>query len=121
LPKRMTAERPLYMQIKEEVEDMILDGRLREEEQIPSTTDMVHFYKLNHITIAKGVNRLVEEGVLYKQRGIGVFVAKGAKERLFTKRKASFKKDYIEPLLEEAKRLGIKKDTIKDMLAEGEE
>lgn len=97
--------KPIYMQIKERIEEQIVSNQLKEEDQIPSTTQFVNFYKINHLTVAKGIHLLVEDGTIYKKRGVGMFVAKGAKQRLLQRRKASFVDQYIEPLLKEADNL----------------
>lgn len=99
--------KPIYLQIKERIEEQIVSDHLKEEEQIPSTTQFVNFYKINHLTVSKGIHLLVEDGTIYKKRGVGMFVAKGAKERLLFRRKESFVAQYIEPLLKEADHLGM--------------
>ena len=79
--------KPIYLQIREKIEDQILNDQLKEGDQAPSTNQLVHFYKVNHATVSKGVNQLVEEGILFKKRGIGMFVAEGARERVIKKEK----------------------------------
>ena len=105
-------EKPIYVQIREKIEDQIVNDQLHEGEQAPSTNQLAAFYKINHITVSKGVNRLVEEGILYKKRGIGMFVAEGAKEKLISKRKAAFKDVVIVELVLEAEKLGISESEI---------
>lgn len=63
-------KKPIFLQIKELIEDQIVNDQLKEHEQIPSTTQLVQFYKINHLTIAKGINLLVDAGILYKKRGL---------------------------------------------------
>ncbi|WOO34871.1 GntR family transcriptional regulator [Anaerocolumna sp. AGMB13020] len=108
--------KPIFIQIREKIEDQIVNNQLKEEEQAPSTNQLVSFYKINHATVAKGVNQLVEEGILYKKRGIGMFVAAGAKEKLMNKRKEVFVDDYIVPLVQEALKLGISEGEITEMI-----
>ncbi|WP_033163949.1 GntR family transcriptional regulator [Clostridium sp. KNHs205] len=108
--------KPIFIQIREKIEDQIVNDQLKEEEQAPSTNQLVSFYKINHATVAKGVNQLVEEGILYKKRGIGMFVAAGAKEKLMNKRKEVFVDDYIVPLVQEAVKLGISEAEITEMI-----
>lgn len=108
--------KPIFIQIREKIEDQIVNDQLKEEEQAPSTNQLVSFYKINHATVAKGVNQLVEEGILYKKRGIGMFVAAGAKEKLMNKRKEVFVDDYIVPLVQEAVKLGISESEITEMI-----
>ncbi|MGC4153715.1 MAG: GntR family transcriptional regulator [Propionicimonas sp.] len=103
----MDEGRALFLQIAEQIEDSIVDGSLPEEAQAPSTNELAAFYRINPATAAKGVNMLVETGTLYKRRGIGMFVATGAREALLARRRAAFAESYIRPLLAEAARLGL--------------
>lgn len=104
---------PLYLQLAEAIEDNILKGIFAEESQVPSTTEISVNFKINPATAAKGVNLLVEEGIVYKKRGIGMFVCRGAKDQITKKRRTAFYENYILSLLEEAKKLDIdKKDII---------
>lgn len=102
----------LFLQIAESVEDSIIDGSLPEEGQAPSTNELAAFYRINPATAAKGVSVLVDKGVLYKRRGIGMFVAGGARETLLAERSSAFADRYIEPLLAEARKLGLGPDDL---------
>ena len=102
---RFEDERPIFQQVADGIEDGILTGAYPEGEQVPSTTEISVTYKINPATALKGVNRLVEEGILYKQRGLGMFVALGAVEQVKRKRKAAFYQQYVTRLTREAKRL----------------
>jgi DNA-binding transcriptional regulator YhcF (GntR family) len=104
--------RSIYIQISEQIEDQILQDILFEEDQVPSTNQLAALYRINPATAAKGISILVDEGVVYKQRGIGMFIATGAKEQILSKRRQAFSRVYIEPLLTEAERLGIHPDEI---------
>jgi len=108
--------KPIFLQIKELIEDQIVKDQLKENEQIPSTTQLVNFYKINHLTISKGINLLVENGIIYKKRGVGMFVAEGAKEKLLTQRKEQFLDQYLLPMIQEAKKLGISEEDISNMI-----
>jgi GntR family transcriptional regulator len=99
--------KPIFMQIKEKIEDQIVNNQLKEGDQAPSTNQLVNFYKINHATVSKGINLLVDAGILYKKRGVGMFVADGAKEKLIQKRRDAFVDDYIVRLVQEANKLGI--------------
>ncbi|MEC1178614.1 GntR family transcriptional regulator [Metasolibacillus meyeri] len=105
-------DKPIYQQIREKIEDQIVNRQLLEEEQAPSTNQLVSFYKINHATVSKGINQLVEEGILYKKRGIGMFVAIGAREKLMKKRKEAFIDQFIVSLIEEANKLEISEQEI---------
>ncbi|MER2059105.1 MAG: GntR family transcriptional regulator [Niallia sp.] len=111
-----TDNKPIFLQIKELIEDQIVNEQLKENEQIPSTTQLVNFYKINHLTISKGINLLVENGIIYKKRGVGMFVAEGAKEKLLSQRKDQFLDQYLLPMIEEAKKLGLSKEDISNMM-----
>jgi len=100
-------ERPIFLQVAEGIEDGILMGAYPEEGQVPSTTEISVTYKINPATALKGVNRLVEEGILYKRRGLGMFVAEGAIKTVKEKRKAAFSDQYVTRLTREAKRLSL--------------
>jgi DNA-binding transcriptional regulator YhcF (GntR family) len=100
-------DRPIFVQIAERVEDDFIAGELSEESQVPSTNEFAAFYRINPATAGKGVNLLVDDGILYKKRGIGMFVASGARERLLEKRRARFSVEYLRPLLAEAAKLDI--------------
>lgn len=97
----------IYLQIAQMLEDDILRKVYREEEQVPSTTELSRVYHINPATAAKGVNLLVSEGILYKKRGIGMFVAKGAEEAVKAKRRAAFYRDFVKPLVREGRSLEI--------------
>jgi DNA-binding transcriptional regulator YhcF (GntR family) len=117
--ENLNEEKSIYLQISEMIENDILKGSLAEEERVPSTNELARFYKINPATAMKGVNILVDEGILYKQRGIGMFVSGGAKEMIKDKRKKSFYNDYVKAMLEEAKSLGISKDEIIKLIDSG--
>lgn len=116
MSKAFNQDKPIYLQIREKIEDQIVNDQLREGEQAPSTNQLVTFYKINHATVSKGINQLVEEGILYKKRGIGMFVAEGAKKELMRKRKDAFVDDFIVKLVQEANKLNISDHEIMDYI-----
>ena len=111
--------RPIFMQIAERIEEDILAGRLPEEEQAPSTNQCAALYQINPATAAKGVNLLVDQGILYKKRGMGMYVATGSRERLLQKRRDHFSERYVAPMLNEALRLGISAEQVITMIQKG--
>ncbi len=117
----LTQEKSIYIQIKEMIEQDILRDILLEEERVPSTNELARLYAINPATAAKGVNLLVDEGILYKKRGIGMFVAEGAREKIRARRKKNFYQDYVKSLLAEAGSLGITKKELIEMIAEDRE
>jgi len=109
-------DKSIFLQIAESIEDDILQKMIEEETQAPSTNQLAVMYRINPATAAKGINMLVNEGILYKKRGIGMFVSDGAVEKIRTKRKTKFYDKYIIPLLGEASNLDISKDEITAMI-----
>ena len=108
----LTQEKSIYLQIAEMIETDILRDILLEEERVPSTNELAKLYAINPATAAKGVNILVDEGVLYKKRGIGMFVSAGAKEAILSRRKNEFYDNYVKKLLEEAASIGLGKEEV---------
>ncbi|WP_274654756.1 GntR family transcriptional regulator [Paenibacillus humicola] len=116
---QMDDSRPIFMQIAERIEDDIIGGALPEETQVPSTNQFAGFYQINPATAAKGVNLLVDQGILYKKRGIGMFVAEGARAKLVEKRKEQFYEQYVITMVREAEKLGITAEQLTDMIRRG--
>ena len=112
----MDDSRPIFQQIAEQIENDIISGALPEETQVPSTNEFAAFHRINPATAGKGVNLLVDAGILYKKRGIGMFVAPGARARLVAERRDQFRTQYVEPLLLEAGKLGISAAQLAEMI-----
>lgn len=112
----LTQEKSIYIQIKEMIENDILRDILLEEERVPSTNELARLYAINPATAGKGVNLLVDEQILYKKRGIGMFVASGAKEKIMKKRRDEFYDNYVKGLMAEAVSLGITKQELIAMI-----
>ena len=107
---------PIYMQIAESIEEMILEGSLEEGQQVPSTNQLAEYYKLNPATARKGLAILVDNGIIYKRRGVGMFVNEGAVKEVRTKRKNAFVSEYVTVMVEEARRLNITTDELIHMI-----
>jgi DNA-binding transcriptional regulator YhcF (GntR family) len=116
----MDDSRPIFVQIAERIEDDIIEARMPEESQVPSTNQFASFYQINPATAAKGVNLLVDQGILYKKRGIGMFVAEGARTKLMEKRKELFYEQYVVTMVKEAEKLGITVEQLTEMVRRGE-
>ena len=114
----LTQEKSIYIQISEMIENDILRDILLEEEKTPSTNELAKMYSINPATAAKGINILVDKGILYKKRGIGMFVQQGAKEKIKNQRKSEFYENYIQKLIVEANNLGISKKELVNMITE---
>lgn len=117
----LTQEKSIYIQIKEMIEDDILRDVLLEEERVPSTNELARLYAINPATAAKGVNLLVDEGILYKKRGIGMFLATGAKAQIQGKRREQFYDNYVKSLMAEAMSLGITKKELVAMILDAKD
>ena len=108
----LNQEKSIYIQIAEMIENDILRDIILEEERVPSTNELAKIYTINPATAAKGINLLVDKGILYKKRGVGMFVTSGAKQAIRESRKAEFYDKYIKSLLQEAEGLGIDKEEL---------
>lgn len=111
----------IYLQIAHMIEDDILRGIYREEEQVPSTNELARALRINPATAAKGINLLVEQGILYKRRGIGMFVAPGAGQTVRASRQAAFYKRFVCPMVKEAAGLGLTVQQLNEMVARAAE
>ena len=109
---------PIFRQVAAQIENAIVDGSLPEETQAPSSNELAAFHRINPATAAKGLNELVADGVLYKRRGVGMFVATGAREQLLKRRRSEFADQYIRPLMTEAQKLGINARDLAAMIDE---
>jgi len=112
-------ERPIYLELASEIEDSILSGAFKEGTQIPSTTEISVNFKINPATALKGINLLVDDGIIYKKRGLGMFVNDGVVEKIEIKRRKEFCDSFINTLLSEAEKLKITKEEIFDMIERG--
>ena len=111
----------IYLQIARMLEGDILRGVYREEEQVPSTNELARGYNINPATAAKGINLLVSDGILYKRRGIGMFVSKGAGDTVKEKRKAAFYDGFVKPLVKEGASLAPTGEELVDMITKAME
>ena len=113
------SQTPIFLQLSQGLEDEILSGVYREGEQIPTITELAASYKINPATALKGINLLVDAGIVYKKRGIGMFVSQGALQLLKEKRQDEFFQQYVLPMVQEAKRLSIQPETLRDWIERG--
>lgn len=117
---QLNDEKSIYLQIGQMIEDSILRGIFLEEERVPSTNELARMYAINPATAAKGINLLVERGILYKKRGIGMFVSTGAVQMIRAARKDAFYAQYVKKLVLEAKALSISEEELINMIRKGE-
>ena len=109
---------PIFVQIAERLAEEIADGSLAEGDRVPSTNELAAFYRINPATAAKGINMLTDNGLVEKRRGIGMFVAVGARAQLLAERRKRFAERYVEPLVSEASRLGIDANELVSLIRE---
>lgn len=109
---------PIFIQIKEKIKDDILSGVYKADELIISTTQISKLYKVNPATAVKSVSVLTDEGIVYKKRGIGMCVSKEAKDMIYKQREESFFNDIITSTINEAKKIGLKKEELINLIME---
>ena len=114
----MDSAKPIYVQIAEWIETEIIQAHFAADDKVFSQYQLAEMFTINPATAAKGLNLLVEEEILYKKRGLGMFVAEGAKERIVEKRKNQNLKHLIEELVLEAGRLGVGRDELVRLVME---
>lgn len=119
MKEKLDDRRPIYVQIKESIEDSIINGTLQVGERIPSTNELAKFYNINPATARQGINELVLENIIEKQRGVGMFVTENGKDKLINHRKQLFYENYVVPLKSEAKKLNISEQQLLEMLTKG--
>ncbi len=111
-----SGDQPIFRQLTVRIANEIVSGALKEGDQIPSTNEFAKQLQINPATAAKGINLLVDQKILYKKRGIGMFVAEGARAKLIQERQESFKQNYIIPLLDEATQIDLSDEHIKQLI-----
>ena len=114
-------DQPIYKQLKERVVSLILAEEFKAGESLPSVRQVSSDYKINHITVSKAYQELVDEGLVEKRRGLGMFVLDGAKEGLLSREQERFAKEELPAFLERIKQLGISKEILVEMIEKTEE
>ena len=99
--------RPIYKQLAEWLETEILSGQFQEGDKVYSQYQLADLYTINPATAAKGLTILLDEGILYKKRGLGMFVAEGAREMILTKRRATTVRQSARSFVKEATYVGM--------------
>ena len=107
---------PIYLQIAERVRKQILSGALPEGEKVSSTNEYARHFQINPATVGKAFSELVAQGVLYKRRGLGMFVTEGAREHLLDAERRAFFVEYVDPMVERARLLGVPLESIRAYL-----
>lgn len=102
----------IYLQIANIIENAIFENIYKEEEKIPSTNDFSKLLNINPHTVLKGMNILVDQNLIYKKRGLGMFVCKGACDIVVNKKRKEFYDSKIQELILESKKLKITKEAL---------
>ncbi len=110
---------PLFVQIAEQIEDDVFTGAYAEGDRVPSTNELAALLGINPHTVLKGMNILVDEGIIYKRRGMGMYVQTGAGEKVRAKRRNAFDERFVQALVAEAKKLGLTKQQVVDLVEKG--
>ena len=110
--------KPIYIQIADQLRDLIASGQLGPGERAPSTNELSHFHSVNPTTSAKALTELQQEGLLEKRRGLGMFVLPTAREQVLRTRRDAFYNTFITPLVHEAKQLGISTEELTAMITQ---
>ena len=110
---------PIYTQLADQLEDLIFTGVFQAGDQVPSTTQVSRELHVNPATVLKGMNRLVDDGLLEKRRGRGMFVTKDARQQIMSKRKQHFYDDYIQSVVTEAQKLGLTEEHLIELIKRG--
>lgn len=108
--------KPIYLQISEWLENEILSGNFETDQKIYSQYQLAEIFNINPATAAKGLNILADEQILYKKRGLGMFVTDHAQKIILTKRKNQTLKRMVEEIVLEAERLGVSKEELIEMI-----
>lgn len=112
-------ETPLFIQIAESIEDDVFTGVYSEGDRVPSTNEVAALFGINPHTVLKGMNILVDEGIIHKRRGMGMYVSEGALDTIRAKRQASFAERYVDTLVTEARKLGMTKEQVLTLVEKG--
>ena len=110
---------PLFVQIAEQIEDDVFTGAYAEGDRVPSTNELAALLGINPHTVLKGMNILVDEGIIYKRRGMGMYEQTGAGEKVRAKRRNAFDERFVQALVAEAKKLGLTKQQVVDLVEKG--
>jgi DNA-binding transcriptional regulator YhcF (GntR family) len=108
--------KPIYVQIAEWLETEILSGNIKQDEKIYSQYQLSDMFNINPATAAKGLNILADELILYKKRGLGMFVSTNAKDMILNKRKNRTLKRLVREIVMEAERLSVSEDELLQMI-----
>ncbi|HLU23755.1 MAG TPA: GntR family transcriptional regulator [Bacillaceae bacterium] len=110
------SSKPIYVQISEWLENEIISGNFVSDDKVYSQYQLAEMFNINPATAAKGLNILADENILYKKRGLGMFVTEEAKEKILSKRKNETLKGLVQELVLEAERLQVGENELFEMI-----
>jgi len=114
--KLLNDDLPIYLQLRKHIEERILNRHIQEEEAVHSIRNLAREYQINPVTVGNALSALMEEGILFKKRGVGIFVSPQARSLIISLRSKSFISEKLEPILRSAKQLELSKDSIINLL-----
>ncbi|MCC6504556.1 MAG: HTH-type transcriptional repressor YtrA [Alphaproteobacteria bacterium ADurb.BinA280] len=103
---------PIYLQLKERVVTMLLDGLLKPGEALPSVRQIAAEYQLNPITVSRAYQELTDESLIEKRRGLGMYVSEGAPQKLLNSERERFLREEWPAMLTRIERLGLSLDNL---------
>ena len=114
-------DQPIYRQLKDRMVGLTMEGAYAEGDAIPSVRAVSSEYQINHITVSKAYQELVDEGLVEKRRGLGMFVIEGARENILKVEREKFLTVEFPQLLQRIIQLGISKDELIERINKAEE
>src|SRR5690625_385560 len=120
MANKLDDNRPIYLQIKEVIEDSIINGTIKVGDRVPSTNELAKFYKINPATARQGINELVMEEILQKKRSVRMLVTEEVKKKLKKNRQKRIYEKFIIHLKTEANKLQISNKRLVEMIERGE-
>ena len=105
---------PIYRQLRDRVVAMILEGVLKDGDSLPSVRNVAADYQLNPLTVLKGYQELVDEDLVEKRRGLGMFIREGATGKLLTNERDKFIREEWPQIAQTIHRLGLDAQTLFD-------
>jgi len=103
---------PIYTQIANIIKDQILNHDLKSHDQVYSTNHLAKLFNINPATARKGLSILFDSGIIYKKRGVGMFVCENARDIIIEEKNSKFYDNYIKKIIIEANKIGITKSEL---------
>lgn len=114
-------KQPIYRQLKDRVVERIMDGTFAEGEAVPSVRQVAADFQINHLTVSKAYQELVDIGLLEKRRGLGMFVTQGARKSLTSDEQRRFVEEEVPAFAERVRRLGMDMNEVVEYLVAQED